>query len=79
MDKNLRLAIKNLEQDDIKIKIIGPSASGDNKIIISSKHWKTIIAANDLGVWLEKQVADKTMRDSRKNNKAKIRINYLKN
>ncbi|TSC73540.1 MAG: hypothetical protein G01um101470_19 [Parcubacteria group bacterium Gr01-1014_70] len=54
MDNDLPIALKNLEEDDISVKV-EQSGKGDFYVIILSKKYFTRIGCNDLGVWLVKQ------------------------
>ena len=53
-DKKLNNALKNLENDEIKLKLID-KGTGDCSFVIFSKNWRTQIGVNDLGFWFEKQ------------------------
>jgi len=58
-DIDLQSALRNLARDGVKINAFW-STSGDSKIVIQTKNWKTELGANDLGVWLESQQSQKT-------------------
>jgi hypothetical protein len=56
IDKDLQLALNNLKDDNIAVEV--ESEKGDSNITIRSRHWKTRIGVNDLGVWLIEQIAN---------------------
>ena len=58
-DAGLQSAFRNLARDGVKINAFW-STSGDSKLVIQTKNWKTELGAGDLGVWLESQQSRKT-------------------
>ena len=50
---NFEQFLNNLKKDGIYIET--RSHGGDSKIIITTRNWKTILGANDLGIWGESQ------------------------
>ena len=54
MDNDLSIALKNLEEDTVSVKVEQPE-KGDSYITILSKKYSTRLGCNDLGVWLVKQ------------------------
>lgn len=50
---DLKQFFDNLKKDGVDIKT--EFKGGDSKIIITTRNWKTVLGANDLGVWGEKQ------------------------
>lgn len=54
IDNDLKKTVDNLKKDDLEMRL-EYSRSGDNRLTIKTRHYKTIILANDLGFWLERQ------------------------
>lgn len=52
-EEDLEHFIDNLKKDGVGIET--ETHGGDSKIIITTRNWKTILGANDLGVWGESQ------------------------
>jgi len=50
IDENLVRALGNLKDDGVMVRLEQPTP--DNKIIILTKNYKTVIGCNELGFWL---------------------------
>jgi len=50
IDEDLKKALSNLKDDGVIVRLEQPTP--DNKIIILTKNYKTIIGCNELGFWL---------------------------
>ena len=50
IDEDLRKALSNLKDDGVMVRLEQPTP--DNKLIILTKNYKTVIGCNELGCWL---------------------------
>ncbi len=50
IDEDLRKALGELENDEVMVRLEQPTP--DNKIIILTQNYKTVIGCNELGFWL---------------------------